>query len=347
MAQPLDTVEIVDSAHISGVLDRSRELVAPALRAAIDRTPAPARVAAGYHLGWCDRTGRPTNGYGGKSLRSALALLAAEAVGGNAEAAVPAAVAVELVHNSSLLHDDVIDGDATRRHRPTVWAAFGTGTAIFGGDSLLALALEVLAAEPTGGPRAVRMLHTAVQDLLAGQFADTEAEKRTGVDLSEALRIADTKTGALMAAACGLGALAGGGSNTQIDHLARFGRLIGVAFQVVDDLLGIWGDSAVTGKPLYSDLLRRKKSTPVAAALASGTAAGRELAALYERTSLTEAELPHAASLVAEAGGRDWCRDHVATLVAEAHDELNRAGCPDRPAAELRALAAHVARRDH
>jgi len=304
-------------------------------------------VAAGYHLGWCDRNGRPATGYGGKSLRPALALLAAEAVGGQAEAAVPAAVAVELVHNSSLLHDDVIDGDATRRHRPTVWATFGTGTAILGGDSLLVLALEVLATEPTGGSRAVRMLHTAVQDLLAGQFADTEAEHRTGVDLSEALRIADTKTGALMAAACGLGALAGGGRNSQIEHLVRFGRLIGVAFQLVDDLLGIWGDSAVTGKPRYSDLLRRKKSVPVAAALASGTAAGRELADLYGRTSPPETELPRAAALVVEAGGRDWCRNRVAALVAEAHDELNRADCLDQPAAELRALAAHVAGRDH
>jgi geranylgeranyl diphosphate synthase type I len=330
-------------------LSWSRETVEPALRAAVDTLPGPTRLITGYHLGWWDDKGAPIGADGGKALRPALVLLGAEAAGGTAASAVPAAVAVELVHNFSLLHDDVMDGDQTRRHRPTAWTIFGLGAAILTGDALLTLAFDVLAA--SGHPAAqegMRTLSSSVLDLVAGQCADVAFERRTDVGLPECLRMAAGKTGALLGGACAVGAAFGGGHPDQVTHLRRFGEQLGVAFQLVDDLLGIWGDPAVTGKPVHADLRQRKKSLPVVAALTSGTPAGRELAGFYDREEpLTGAELARAAELVDAAGGRSWARSQADDLMLQALRHLRSAGPPPRPAAELAALAHLVTDRDH
>jgi geranylgeranyl diphosphate synthase, type I len=347
------------------VLAWSRTTVEPALRAAVDTLPSAMLRIAGYHFGWWNEHGHPEQApkkatekapakatekaTGGKAIRLTLALLSAEVVGGVAAAAVPAALAVELVHNFSLLHDDVMDGDVTRRHRRTAWHVFGINLAILAGDALLTLAVEVLAA--SGHPAAMdgtRMLSAAVQDLLEGQSADLSLEQRAEVELRECLSMAEKKTGALMGCACAVGASFGGGSVEQVDQLRRFGVHLGVAFQHVDDLLGIWGDPAVTGKPVYSDLLSRKKSLPVVAALTSDTPAGRELAALYHREApLSGAELVHAAELIELAGGRAWSQTQVDDLLAQAMRRLKPANPTARAVGELGALARLATHRDH
>ena len=331
------------------VLCWGREMVDPALRAAVDTLPASMQRIAGYHLGWWDEHGRPYAANGGKAIRSTLALLAAQAVGGVPAAAVPAAVAVELVHNHSLLHDDVIDGDATRRHRPTAWSLFGPGAAILAGDALLALAFDVLAASGhTAAQEGIRMLRAAVLDLLDGQSADLAFENRVEVELAECMSMAERKTGALMGCACAVGASFGGGSPEQVEHFRGFGERLGLAFQHVDDLLGIWGDPSVTGKPVYSDLHTRKKSLPVVAALTSGTPAGRELATLYHRDQpLSPADLAHAADLIDVAGGRAWSQAQADDLLARALRHLHLTGPAARAAAELDALARLATHRDH
>jgi geranylgeranyl diphosphate synthase type I len=261
---------------------------------------------------------------------------------------VPAAVAVELVHNFSLLHDDVIDGDLTRRHRPTAWSLFGIGAAILAGDALLTLALDVLASSghPAGAP-AMRTLSAAVQALVEGQCTDMEFEQRSTVDVAECEDMAVGKTAALIGAACELGAAFGGGSDQELAGLRAFGEHLGLAFQHVDDLLGIWGDERVTGKPVYSDLRNRKKSLPVVAALSSGTPDGAELAELYGRTQPPDdLELRHAANLVERAGGRAWSQEQADLLMTRALDRLD--GMRSSAAtAELAELAHLVTRRDH
>jgi geranylgeranyl diphosphate synthase type I len=224
------------------VLAWSRSVVDPALRTAVDTLPGSIRHITGYHFGWWDEHGDPCDGQGGKAFRPALVLLSAEAVEGPARAAISGAVAVELVHNFSLLHDDVMDGDLTRRHRPTAWSVFGTNAAILAGDSLLALAFDVLAA--SGHPdsqEGLRLLSAAVQSLVDGQSADTSFENRTDVQVPECVRMAQHKTGALTGCACAIGALFGGARPAQVRHLHGFGADMGLAFQFIDDLLGIWG----------------------------------------------------------------------------------------------------------
>ncbi|WP_410654111.1 family 2 encapsulin nanocompartment cargo protein polyprenyl transferase [Amycolatopsis sp. lyj-112] len=339
----MTTIDTRGGARPAGeVLTWSRNLIEPALREAVGKLPESMRLIAGYHFGWWDERGRPSTSDGGKALRPTLALLTAQAVGGDAEVAVPVGVAVEMVHNFSLLHDDVMDRDTTRRHRPTAWTVFGTGAAILAGDALLTQAFEVLS---PFGPTALRVLSTAVIDLLEGQSADLRFEQRGDVDTAECIRMAEGKTGALLGASCTLGALAGEGREDQIDRLTEYGKAFGLAFQHIDDLLGIWGDPAVTGKPVHSDLANRKKSLPVVAALHSGTDAGRELDTLYRRDDLEAAELPHAAELVDRAGGRAWSQEQADTLLAQALHHLAVANPVPRPGIELVALARLVARR--
>lgn len=333
------------------VLAWSRSLVDPAVRTAVDTLPSSMLRIAGYHFGWWNEHGRPEQGNGGKAIRPTLVLLSAQAVGGTAEAAVPAATAVELVHNFSLVHDDVMDGDLTRRHRRTAWSVFGINAAILLGDALLTLALDVLAG--SGHPAATdatRMLSAAVQDLVDGQCADLAFEQRVQVEPAECVRMAQRKTAALMGCACAVGACFGGGSPERVGQLQRFGGALGLAFQHVDDLLGIWGDPAVTGKPVFSDLRSRKKSLPVVAALASDTSAGRELSELFHREApLSSTELAHAAELIEIAGGRTWSQSQVDDLLAAAMNHLAAPGsATTTPAlAELGALARLATHRDH
>ncbi|WP_020391256.1 family 2 encapsulin nanocompartment cargo protein polyprenyl transferase [Kribbella catacumbae] len=326
----------------------SRDQVEPALRAAVGSMPLATQRITNYHFGWEDEEGVPVHADGGKALRPALVLLAAQATGGTAEAGVPAAVAVELVHNFSLLHDDVMDCDLTRRHRATAWSVFGLGPAILAGDALLSLAFEVLV--DSGNHRAdqaSRMLGAAVQELVDGQLADSHFETRNDVVLSECVRMAQLKTGALLGCSTALGALFGGGTSEQVDHLRLYGEDLGLAYQYVDDLLGIWGDPKVTGKPVHSDLRRRKKSLPAVSALTSGTDAGRELATLYQRKEdLSDDELAYAADLIETTGAREQSQLQADALLTSALGELASARALEPAAAELEQLARLATRRD-
>ncbi|GAB2758982.1 family 2 encapsulin nanocompartment cargo protein polyprenyl transferase [Salinifilum aidingensis] len=329
------------------VLARNRDLVRPSLRDAVDRMPATMRHITGYHLGWWDESGGTAAHDQGKTLRSTLVLLSATAVGGSPAAAMPGAVAVELAHNFSLLHDDVMDGDTTRRHRPTAWRVFGTGAAILAGDALLTRASQVLgdSTNPAAG-RALDALHEAVTGLIDGQTADLSFEERMDVTVDECVDMAMKKTAGLAGAACAIGSVLGGASTERIARLERFGHRVGLAFQHVDDLLGVWGDPSVTGKPVYSDLRTRKKTLPVVAALRSEHPAGRRLLELYrDPQPLTGADLAHAADLITRAGGRAWSQRQAAELLGAALRELDAARPEAEPARDLGALARLLADR--
>ncbi|MGC0327405.1 geranylgeranyl diphosphate synthase type I [Streptomyces sp. SAI-170] len=321
-------------ADAPAVLHRCRELVRPALASAVARLHPWVGEMAAYSLGWCEVGGAPAPAPGGKGVRQALAVLGAEAAGAPGRAGVAAAVAVELVHAFSLLHDDIMDGDAVRRCRPAVWKAYGTGPAILAGDALFALAVETLAAEP-GGAGAVRRLSVALNDLVRGQADDLLFATRpwTGPDRvtpEEYRAMAEHKTGALLGCSAALGAVLGGTAPGTAAALDRAGRHLGVAFQIVDDVLGIWGDPEVTGKPVHGDLRERKKTFPVLVALGS-PAAGR-------LAPLLDSDPRGAAALIEEAGGRSAALAEARRHLAAAESAL--VGAPLRTTAvdELRSL---------
>jgi geranylgeranyl diphosphate synthase, type I len=324
--------------------------VGPALRAAVDRLDPSTWTVVAYHFGWVDAAGRPSGSdasTGGKGVRARLALLSARAAGAPAEVGLPGAVAVELLHNYSLVHDDVMDGDVQRRHRRTVWAVFGVPAAILAGSALQSLALEVVLDPPTpAGAAAAELLGRTTRELIGGQFEDLAFERRSSVTVAECLAMADAKTGALIACSAAVGAVLAGASATTVAALETYGRRVGLAFQLEDDLLGIWGDPAVTGKPALADLRARKKSLPVAAALATGGPAAERLrdwlatpAPPPEHTVDDLAELRGVADLVQEAGGRAWAAAEARRQVVLAEQALGGAPVDPVVAGEMVALA--------
>ncbi|MFD9968779.1 polyprenyl synthetase family protein [Streptomyces sp. NPDC059011] len=331
---------------VDDVLRRCRELVRPALVESVGRLHPWIADMAAYALGWSDAAGTPDpDGTEGKGVRQALAVLGAEAVGADGGAAVAGAVAVELVHTFSLLHDDIMDGDELRRQRPAVWKAYGTGPAVLAGDALHALAVQCLAGAP--GPRtgeAVRRLCGTLGALVRGQAEDLRFERQPwsgpgAVGMDQYRSMAEHKTGALLGCAVALGAVLGGGPAATVAELDRAGRHLGVAFQAVDDLLGIWGEPAVTGKPVHGDLRQGKKTFPVLAALAGEGPAARELAALLESPGRPDrATAARAAALVEEAGGRAATRAEARRHLDAARQGLRGSAPAPDAAADLDAL---------
>ena len=333
------------AATVPDSLARSRALIQRVLQNAVGRLePSLAGVIA-YHLGWRDQDGNEVDKPGGKSVRPTLTLLTAESVGGRAEDAVPGAVALELVHNFSLVHDDLRDGDRERRHRPTVWALFGSAEAILAGDALAALAYAVLLdAGDESGRTAARELTDATLEMIRGQSEDMDFESRIDVTEDEVLRMCAHKTGALIACAAALGAILGGGDDGQVAALRAFGSHVGIAFQAVDDVLGIWGAPDVTGKPAASDLRQHKKTLPVVHALA-GPDAG-EFAGMLSEGSLSDAELPRALEILEAAGSRQWCAEVAERHLAQALAALDGSDLAAGPAGELADIARFVVGRD-
>ncbi|HLI23790.1 MAG TPA: polyprenyl synthetase family protein [Acidimicrobiales bacterium] len=334
------------STSVPDLLARARDVTAPVMAAAVDRLVPEIRRPVTYHLGWTDEQGRPLGAPGGKGIRPALALLSAEAAWAEPEVGVPGAVAVELVHNYSLIHDDIIDGDVERHHRPTVWTVFGIGRAIIAGDALDTLAHQVLLeASPSAGPRAVAALADATAEMIAGQADDIAFETRRQVGVDECMAMSAAKTGALLGCAASIGAVLAAAPPATVGALRDFGRHLGLAFQAVDDLLGIWGDPATTGKPAGNDLRQRKKSMPVVSALAAGGEEAEELRALLvgdDDGPLEDDQVHRAAFLVEACGGREWT-----TVRAKAHldsalgalERVRLSAVPHRQLADIAAFA--------
>jgi len=230
--------------------------------------PAVFNTMLNYHLGFADADGTPARVYSGKRIRPILTLLCCEACGGTVESALPASAAIELLHNFSLIHDDIEDRDELRRGRPTLWKVWGEAQAINSGDAMFTLAhrmLEASSEQDIDAPcvlRAMRAFDEACIALTIGQHLDLSFENRTDVSSTEYMTMIMGKTGALTQAACAIGAILANAPSSRVAALADFGARIGIAFQLQDDVLGIWGEPEKTGK-VGSDLSHRKKTLPV------------------------------------------------------------------------------------
>jgi geranylgeranyl diphosphate synthase type I len=268
-----------------------------------------------YHMGWTDVQFQPERLPSGKRLRPILCLLTCAEVGGDPACALPAAAGLELLHNFSLIHDDIEDGDETRRHRPTLWKMWGVPQGVNAGDGMFALAYTAIQRLPLHGVSAPTTLHVldlftrACLELTEGQYLDLDFEQRPQVQVAEYLRMIEGKTAALLGAAVAMGALLGGASAEQTQLLQNFGQSIGLAFQIQDDILGIWGDPEATGKAAGNDILRRKKSLPLLYAL-NHDQVGPQLQALWNET-LTEEQVPQVMHLLEEANAHDFAEQQL------------------------------------
>jgi len=302
-----------------------------------------------YHHGWLDHHLQPSSGDGGKCVRPLLCLLCCEASGGCFEQALPLAAAVELLHSFSLVHDDIQDRSATRRHRPTVWALWGEPQAINVGDSLHAAAHAALnRLRESQTAETVVELARAFEDtclrLCEGQYLDMAFESEAEVRHERYLRMIERKTGALISYAAWGGARLGGQAHA--DLYREMGAALGLAFQIQDDVLGIWGDEAATGKSASSDIASAKKTLPLIYAL--GVLPGpdrRELAAIYAQTERSGSDVERARLLIDRSGARERCSEMVDSHHAQALRLLAQAR-PETAAGEaLSALIGQLAGR--
>lgn len=324
-------------------------LIEEALREAL-RTPHVALAThhgmMQYHLGWLDEGFRPRAREGGKRLRPLLCLLACAAAGGDVRAALPAAAAIEILHNFSLVHDDIEDHSPTRRGRPTVWALWGVPQAVNVGDALFALAhrtLGQLAEHDVPAGRvlaAMRAFDETCVALTAGQYLDMSFEARLDVSVDEYLYMIEGKTAALMGLSTGLGALLAGAPAHTVESFQRFGQRLGIAFQIEDDILGIWGDEVLTGKPAASDILEKKKTLPVVYAL--GSAVGERLRTLYRRPQLTAEDVPSVLALLEEVNAGGYARRRAEEVHEQALAALADTALSEEALAPLRELAASL-----
>ena len=258
-----------DGSILTELVSRYGGAVDAELRRVVGDNPLPLYDMLRYHMGWVDEIGRPLNAASGKRLRPLLCLLACEAVGGRIDAALPAAAAVELIHNFTLIHDDVMDEDHERRHRRTVWSRWGSAQAINAGDLLYAVAvasmshLDQRGVSAGNAVKAIRRLEETCIEVIEGQYLDMEFESRLDVSPEEYMDMIGKKSAALIGFPMEVGALVGGANEGQQQAFAEVGRATGMAFQIRDDILGVWGRQELTGKPVGSDIRRKKKSLPI------------------------------------------------------------------------------------
>lgn len=278
-----------------------------------------------YHMGWeGENAGEEAQG---KRIRPLLVLLTCASAGGQWQHALPAAAAVELVHNFSLIHDDIEDKSPLRRGRPTMWSRWGVAQAINAGDAMFTLAhLSILSLDKvTGAPVAVeacRLINTTSLRLTQGQYLDLAYESQAGLSSDAYWSMVHGKTAALLAACTELGALVAGAGQGRREAFEEFGAALGLAFQAKDDLLGIWGDVALTGKSTDSDLLSGKKSLPIIFGLGLDGAFARR----WSQGSITAAEIPTLAAQLEREGARDYTQRTANRLTQQALAALNIAG---------------------
>ncbi len=272
---------------------------------------------------------------GGKRLRPAIVVAVAQALGEPVDKALPFAAAVELVHNFTLIHDDIMDRDEFRRGVPTVHKLWGEPLAITAGDLLFAKAFEALSdALERGVPaervsRATRILAHATAVIAEGQAMDLMFEEEEEVGIDEYLVMIYKKTGALFEASAVLGGLAATDEEYVLEELANFGRSLGIAFQIRDDILGIAGKEEELGKPVYSDIREGKKTLPIIYALKQLEGEAREkLMMVLGKRDASRSELEEAAKLIESSGAIEYAEGKAREYVDKAIAAL-RAALPD------------------
>lgn len=341
---------------VQSVFQRHREPVHQALRSAFDAIETQASTAHSelqayygqmkYHLGWVDEHFHPTKANTGKYLRPTLLLLAYEAIGAEEDEndaslrrALPVAAAIELTHSFTLIHDDIEDGDEERRHRPTLWKLWGVPQAVNTGDGLFSLArLTLWKALDEGVPSSVVARLGMLYDrtclaITEGQHLDLSFEEHLDIPTQTYLQVIERKTAALISCSAEMGAILATADQESIQSLSQFGRALGLAFQVRDDILGVWATEEELGKTPAGDIYRRKKSLPIIHALAHANLSDQHrLYDIYRQNAeLTEEQVDQVLAILDATGTREFCYSFLTQQCNAALDALTKIATKDNP----------------
>ncbi len=266
-----------------------------------------------YHMGWVDEALQPIKQKSGKRIRPLICMLVTDAAFGEWNQAIPAAASIELLHNFSLVHDDIEDSSPTRRGRMTVWKIWGEAQAINSGDAMFAIAHKTMGrllergVTPPIVVQAFQLYDDTCFRLTQGQYADMDFETRDEVSVGEYIEMITSKTAALLSLSAELGALVADAPREIVEHYAAFGLNLGLAFQVVDDILGIWGNESVTGKSVATDIVTRKKTLPVL----YGLGISESLRALYRDGAADKSFVTDVVNILEAEGAKEFAAEQA------------------------------------
>ena len=307
-----------------------------------------------YYMGWVDVEGNPCRATEGKALRPTLCLFACEATGGSINQAMPAAVALEFIHNFSLIHDDIQDQDETRHHRPTLWAIWGVPQALVAGNVLRVIAdtsLERLVDEGVDVEQSLRvigLLTDAYLRMIEGQYLDLSYEGRPDIGIRDYMAMISRKTGALIRSAMNLGAAIGTRDAATAEAFHACGKSLGYVFQIRDDVLGVWGDEQTTGKPVGADIRRKKNSLPVVYAMSEAQGQDkRMLMGLYQREHLGDEDIATVLEIMERVRVREYAQRLAQEHCDMAVEALNAVELSPGARQEVEDLAHFLLVREH
>ena len=328
---------------LPAMFERYRTVIEDGLVEALQGTSPPSAILR-YHVGLEDESGKKVRKTG-KLLRPSLVLFTAEELGASLNEGLPAALALEMIHNFSLIHDDIQDQDEMRRGRPSVWRRFGIAQGINAGDLLLVKAIDLVQGLPKTA-QITKALLTATCEMIEGQVLDVAFEGQD-VGIESYLTMVEKKTGALIHCAFQLGALAASSPPEVLESVCTMGLEIGKAFQICDDLLGVWGDGEITGKPQGSDIRRKKTSLPVVVAFAqAGEKELEKLRNVYKKTEILDEDVANVVAVMDELNIRSLVEERIHQQLARARDELGKIPFTSRGMQDMEGLLDYLARRE-
>lgn len=342
---PENTIVTLQNRYLDSVNSTLRDIV-PSLG-------SDAYALLRYHLGWEEADGTVRMSGGGKALRPILCLTAADLAAGDWRKALAAAASLELIHNFSLIHDDIQDQDSERRHRSTVWHVWGIPKALSAGNIMRVLADQTLAMLSRTGlsinciVEASLVLTERYLEMIEGQYQDIEFETTDLVPPEKYLEMVGRKTGALIDAAMHLGALVATEDKVKAYAFGKCGRKLGLAFQIRDDILGIWGDPKETGKPVGADIRRRKKSLPVVYLLKYAKDNDKKL--LYNIYSgsheIAEPDVKGVLQIMENLGVRAYCQEMAQEQIVQAKAAIKNLSISEEAHVILDAIAEYFVTR--
>jgi geranylgeranyl diphosphate synthase type I len=307
-----------------------------------------------YHMGWQDKQGCPYHGETGKFVRPLLCLLSCQAAGGDAVWIMPAAAALELIHNFSLIHDDIQDASCERHHRPTVWKIWGQSQAINAGDDMFALAFAAVFKLKYNGIKeqrvmaAAQLLNEACLKLCEGQYLDIAYQSRLDVTIKDYLDMIAKKTAALMAASTAIGTCLAVDNDKMVDSLYEFGEELGMAYQIQDDVLGIWGKEEEIGKPVKDDISQGKKTLPVVYAFENCKDSDRKkLEELYSQEVISGEAVLMVMEILDRSGACRYGQELIQQYHRQALTKLEASGLDLSRQTPLKEVASFLLERDY
>ena len=279
----------------AGILNRYQKTISISLKQHMRNENSEVYKLLSYSMGWIDINGNKKNNNLGKALRPSLCLFACESLSGSIGPSIPAAVAIELIHKFSLIHDDIQDKDEFRYNQATLWTIWGVPKALIAGNVLRIIAdqcLEKLVANGTEIDRALFVIEILTQsylEMIEGQYLDIYYEGSPGISIEEYMNMIKNKTGALIKSSLQIGAVIGTQNIDIINAFSECGSSIGYLFQIRDDILGVWGESKNTGKPVGSDIKMKKNSFPICYAISNAKNKTKKfLIDKYSKKSITD-----------------------------------------------------------